>query len=87
VGWYLIVPPVDRYSPELVMVGLLSPLSEWTTVKDFDSVPECREALAELVADFERQKWEPDVSEGEQSLIGASESAKCIAADDPRLAK
>jgi hypothetical protein len=80
------VPPVDRYSPEFVSVGLLSPLSQWDTVDGFDSAPDCREALKELVADFETQKWEPDISEGEQSLIGASESAKCIAGDDPRLA-
>jgi hypothetical protein len=87
VGWYLVVPPVDRYSPEFVLVGLLSPLSEWDIVKGFDSAPDCHEAQNELVADFETQKWEPDVSEGEQGLIGASESAKCVASDDPRLAK
>jgi hypothetical protein len=87
VGWYLMVPPVDRYSSEFVLVGLLSPLSEWDTVKGFDSAPDCREALHELIVDFETQKWEPNISEDEHSLIGASESAKCIASDDPRLSR
>jgi hypothetical protein len=87
VGWYLMVPPVDRYSPEVVFVGVLSPLSEWDTVRGFDSAPECRKALKELIVDFETQKWEPNVPEGERSLIGASEIAKCIASDDPRLAR
>jgi hypothetical protein len=86
-GWYLIVPPVDGSRPGMMSVGVLSPLSKWDTADRYNSAFHCREALNKLIDDFEPPKGDSDVSLDEQSLSGASKSAKCIASDDPRLAK
>jgi len=75
VGWCLIVPPVSQ--PNQVLEKN-APFSRWVTIETYDTAAACTSVLAKLTA----------VISGNinPSLVQRrAMSAKCVAADDPRL--
>ncbi len=88
VGWYLIVPPLDKphatyTSPEN------APLSEWRRMPNevFDNQQDCEAELANQRAAAEREarlnRGGLDLYSPERELF--VKTARCIASDDPRL--
>lgn len=96
VGWYLMIPPprfasswlcsgairlnsdflADKYkcfTPEMLAPDLNAPLSRWHDQLSYEKLSDCSDAVAAL-----QQAYKLDEPE---------HSAKCIASDDPRLAK
>ena len=75
VGWCLIVPPVSQTNQTLEKNA---PFSRWVTIKTYDTAAACNNELARLTA----------VISGNINLSLVQRramSAKCLAADDPRL--
>lgn len=71
VGWYLLVP---------ALVPSNAPLSRWFTYKIFDNAADCTNALDEMsqrAAKAAREHGGKDLSYRN----------RCVASDDPRLAK
>jgi len=54
VGWYLMVPPLDRQRRSLTN----TPLTRWSRVKTFDSEYACKEWLASLLKSFKGHSFE-----------------------------
>jgi len=93
VGWYLMMPPqpllpkpIDPnaapYSPGALpyTVGAPdddAPISQWSIVEPFDSAAECKAAADDLLRKYAHDK----------GALAAVHHARCIASDDPRLAK
>ena len=75
VGWYLMVPPLDRQSPDEFNAD--APLGHWQTIGSYDTASECEDTAARLVKNNEK-----DSLKHERLLHGS-----CVASDDPRLAK
>jgi hypothetical protein len=75
VGWCLIVPPVSQPNQ---MLEKNAPFSQWVKIETYDTAAACRNELAKLTA----------VVSGNINLSLVQRralSAKCVAADDPRL--
>jgi hypothetical protein len=75
VGWCLIVPPVSQPNQTLEKNA---PFSRWVTIETYDTAAACNNELAKLTA----------VISGNINLSLVQQramSAKCLAADDPRL--
>ncbi|MFI5352510.1 MAG: hypothetical protein ACHQZS_06045 [Candidatus Binatales bacterium] len=91
-GWYLITP---RDMPSETKP--LSPLSQWEVRQTFDTAAQCeRELIKQLDAIQAARKAEGVESERENRNGGitsghltfySSEYQKCVATNDPRLAK
>ena len=79
VGWYLMVPPIDR-SLGLFYVPATEPLSLWSIDRTFTSEDECNRTLADLRQSHLR--WEGNT---EFALDQQRQHSICIATDDPRL--
>lgn len=77
VGWYLLLPPTG-VKPLQYQTGDLPALSKWAQVGAYDSASACREAHLQLPDSFKN----PDQETAQRMLM-----ARCIEADDPRLAK
>lgn len=80
-GWYLMVPPpnVDRAK----VFDSKAPLSQWEIVRAYDSAKAC---------EFGKEQWEkrpvPKRDEDKKERWAMFLSGfRCIATDDPRLAK
>jgi hypothetical protein len=83
VGWYLIVPRYD-------LDGLVldhAPLSTWKIYNQYDSSAQCEEirqqiwrAAQDAIDEHEKRADTEGLSQATVAL-----SARCIAADDPRL--
>ncbi len=74
VGWYLMMPPVLKNGER----DYRAPLSQWDLQWSYDSAAQCQKAS--LLRYALRQ-------ENGKVVSGYIWSAKCIATDDPRLAK
>jgi hypothetical protein len=93
-GWYLIMPPdvPSETKP-------LPPLSQWEVRQTFDTAAQCeREFAKQLTAIQAARKEEAVESERENAnrndgirswhlTFYSTEYQKCVATDDPRLAK
>ncbi len=98
-GWYLMVPPLDRDGRLLVN----APLSQWQTTWGLDSARQCA-VLSDLRDDAKTdstkqldiwiaaKKAGHKLSDSQQQDLArsytirvVSEQIKCIASDDPRL--
>ena len=82
VGWYLMVPPlVPQLSEGKPYRGFLplAPLSQWTIFDRFDTVRECIDAHVKLLRDRVIKNVNDEIR------LEQAYSARCIAADDPRL--
>jgi hypothetical protein len=78
VGWYLMVPPLDRQRRSLTN----APLTRWSRVRTLDSEHACKEWLAALLKSFKGHSFE----NFEQAVQADSVfHGRCIASDDPRL--
>ena len=91
-GWYLIMPP---YMPSETRP--LPPLSQWKVQKPFDTAAQCeRELIKQLDAakaarkaegvESERENPSGEITSGHLTSY-STEYQKCVATDDPRLAK
>jgi hypothetical protein len=93
VGWYLMLPP-ELNEPH--RYDLDAPLNKWEIVGTFDKALDCQKAFsaelpfpddwkgARLIDDFGLFPNDPVMVRVAQSREAR---AKCIASDDPRLAK
>ena len=80
VGWYLMLPPIERGgSGGQFWVPANEPLSMWSTDRTFNSEDECNSALADLK--------QPRTYSGnaEQAQDMQRQRAICVSTDDPRL--
>jgi hypothetical protein len=77
VGWYLMVPPVDRQRHSLTD----KPLTRWNRVETFDSEQACKESLAFLLKNLKGQFQNFELAVQAERLF----HGQCIASDDPRL--
>jgi hypothetical protein len=78
-GWYLVVPPpLDSSGPDLH-----APLSHWNQAQAFDTAAQCETQLVQLRKTISAERPRAQLDEADQAM----KSAKCIATDDPRLAK
>jgi hypothetical protein len=75
VGWCLIVPPVSQPNQTL---ETNAPFSQWVTIETYDTAAACKNELAKLTAVI---SGNINLSLVQRRAI----SAKCLAADDPRL--
>jgi hypothetical protein len=75
VGWYLLIPAVDKTS----RVRADLPLDYWVHLDSFDTAAECREQALQNQVRIERQTGNPE------SRVAAYVAWRCIASDDPRL--
>jgi hypothetical protein len=73
VGWYLMIPPLDR--DEHVQTN--APLSSWVNDQSYETAAACEQKKR---ADMDRVK-----DDKEPWVRFAASSVKCIATDDPRL--
>jgi hypothetical protein len=83
-GWYLMSPPIrqDRRPASE------APLSEWTHWDSYDTARESEEVISrrqKLTEEWALSKKEK-ATDFERELMRAAFTAKCIAANDPRLA-
>ena len=81
VGWYLMVPPIDR-TRGLFYVPATEPLSLWNTDRTFTSEDECNSALADLKRSHLRWEGNTEFAQDQQR-----QHAICVSTDDPRLKK
>ena len=79
VGWYLMVPMKTRGGP----IDESLPLSQWRIFASFDAAADCQEGLNGSYDDAKRS----DQAGKTKGLADLYLAAKCIASDDPRLAK
>jgi hypothetical protein len=82
VGWYLMVPP-----PPSDRTADWSKLQRWTVYDSFDSAAECRKKLDQFIGEYESQLVGKTTSQGQQAYSLQLALGKCIASDDPRMAK
>ncbi len=81
VGWYLIMPPIRSADTAHPIPDSDAPLSKWTTEGTFDSAVACNRYLSSLLMAANSNTL--PIAESKLQV----ENAKCIATDDPRLAK
>jgi hypothetical protein len=75
VGWYLLIPPIDKGG----RVEASLPLDYWLNLDSFVTAAECRDAALQRQTEVER---EPGNSE---ARIETYRGWRCIATDDPHL--
>lgn len=82
VGWYLMFPP-DR--PDTHQIEDQAPISQWQSLRSFESVQECMNAKASAVqrTEVSEEKMQTDVVR--RMLHIKALEAQCIATNDPRL--
>ena len=86
-GWYLMSPPrIDE------RIDAKAPLSTWKIQQSFDSAADCeaeRDAdISRAKEDYEHPKPHPNLTIEQGKLVDLQFIfGKCIATDDPRLAK
>jgi hypothetical protein len=73
-GWYLLQPPMTGSNAQID-----APLSKWDHLASFDRAESCQEQAEHV---FDKSKHAAD-----QRLHGVGPYVRCIASDDPRLAK
>ena len=77
-GWYLMVPPSTDGGKSF---DVRAPLSRWSDMDSFDTARECKNALG-------REASQTAKRFGLLSVEALREGgSRCIASDDPRLAK
>jgi hypothetical protein len=74
IGWYLMLPPVDRNNRVLDNL----PIGKWDAVDSYDVASDCRDANLDF---FRRVKDLPYTNWQRARVL----SMQCIATDDPRL--
>jgi hypothetical protein len=100
VGWYLMMPTVNRSAPgspsRIMPPGM--PLSYWDNASAFDTAESCnsarearnktgKEMLEKMKTDSGREllQKEPDGGAALVAIATADTNAQCVASDDPRL--
>ena len=78
-GWYLMLPPASSLDPDSPTYLAKASLSQWKTVKQYDSKLECEEQ-AEILHVYAKQ--EPNSQDWARY---PRSYAECLATDDPRL--
>ena len=92
VGWYLMAPPsvltTDDRGKSIPFADQSAPLSHWRIVQSFDSAARCQKAAAELLdASLSVKPKRPETRSEVGARLGWAMAYKCVATDDPRLAK
>jgi|SRR5208282_4492739 len=87
VGWYLMVPPLTTPKAGNALVDSDAPLSRWMTIASYDTARECNGVWVDTLRT--RSAIMTALREKSDAFVkgGAVEAARCIATDDPRLAK
>ena len=98
VGWYLMVPPVAKWTPFLLKTN--KPFAQWETRQSFDTAQRCKEAQHKIKAFLKSEAAKRLKEAGSQKayledpiaqMLFAEQAkiatSKCVATDDPRLAK
>jgi len=90
-GWYLIAPPRDK---QLILFNQQSPLSLWVTVEEFETLKGCQAGKKSEMDNMEKERHtSPRAKLSQEDALDQSARSlraiamKCIASDDPRLAK
>ena len=78
VGWCLISPPPK---------GPTVPLAKWTHIGSFDTAVQCETRRAALADSYKNGRPAPEGMTSEQAEDFVTSEVRCIASDDPRLAK
>ena len=89
VGWYLLTPPTARVNDEWI-VHTESPLSEWDQHARFNAATACEKELSlyrkQTIEQARALTGEPkQVEKARMFFYVLSNTANCIASDDPRL--
>lgn len=95
IGWYLILPPMNRISESprgstsrAWSTDVQARLKDWQITESFGAAADCEIARDETIADSRRSERIPTLASGYFRAFRIAESrAQCIASDDPRLAK
>jgi hypothetical protein len=95
VGWYLMVPPMLGGNPPIhptPQPDVNAPLGSWLVVDVFDTAAQCKVALAsvrEVPSNLNARKLTAkQLTEIQKSQKGFwASSNRCVASNDPRLAK
>lgn len=77
VGWYLMMPPLNRNLPDGVDTD--APLSRWVYLGSFDTASECNEFALRSASEYKA------AGDKESEILMFLD--RCIATDDPRLKK
>lgn len=81
VGWYLMVPPgTGPY--HAASLNLQAPLSQWEQFSAFDSASACENYRTSTIESLQKAP-----SEQNDANLRVYSNARCLASDDPRLAK
>jgi hypothetical protein len=79
VGWYLMMPPASSLDPDSSTYLAKAPLSQWKTVKRFDSKLECEEQAEGFHLFAKQEPNSQDWARNPRSY------AECVSTDDQRL--
>jgi len=84
-GWYFIVPPLQGQPLDW---NANAPLSQWTIDDIFDTAEACKAYPIKMSLDAKKkiESGEKDTAD-DLDVISRMERGRCIASDDPRLAK
>jgi hypothetical protein len=95
-GWYLLVPQVSRWIPQVLLTN--KPLSQWETREGFDTAQQCKDAQHKIRGFLDSEVSKRRQEAGSQkayindpvaNMLWAEQArlagSKCIATDDPRL--
>jgi hypothetical protein len=97
VGWYLIVPPLDQFTPSQFWPNVEAPVKSWIIVRSYDTAFECTNAHKMQKNKLEQKYGGGDVAgklvergkRAEKNLEYAVDAGEwvgqCIATDDPRV--
>jgi hypothetical protein len=84
VGWYLMIPPINRTTGQ---AETFAPLSSglWTMVEAYDTAEACEKSkriMMDIVSHPDKHK---DLDKDIEKARSMAPFVKCIATDDPRL--
>jgi hypothetical protein len=83
-GWYLMVPPINR-APAGYEAQFGLPLSKWTVNTAFDSAYDCEAMHTPYLLKNAKNMNSRQKGSLSWALAVAATQSQCIASDDPRL--
>ena len=87
VGWYLMVPPVNKTGDHEYGVDFGSALSKWAVNAAFDKASNCNALAGQMSSMGLKDLKKYPASSFKWALADMWTQCQCIATDDPRLAK
>jgi hypothetical protein len=85
-SWYLLVPPLVNAPYK---IDTEAPLSNWKVYRTFNTAEECKKLWSALQAKYQHTATAPigSIKRGTRALALQMTFARCVASDNPDLAK